>query len=54
MSITNIFQKTLSEIIIHYRGDIDEPLDGDAVEELVNVLRHEINIHEGNVTEFEV
>ena len=35
-------------------GRRDEPLDGDEVEELIDIIRKKINLHQGNVTEDEV
>ena len=42
----------LVPIIIEYR-DRDEPLDGDDVDRLCNILKIMINLHEGNITEEE-
>ncbi len=45
---------TLAEIILEYRGGYDdEPLDGDGVDDLVEILRAKINLHEGNITQEE-
>ena len=43
---------TLVEIILEYR-DGEEPLDGDSVDNLIEILRAKINFHEGNITEEE-
>jgi len=48
MPLPSLFKMTLEEIIINHRGSIDEPLDGDGVDDLLEVLREEINHHEGN------
>lgn len=45
-------ETTLRDIIIEFRGS-DEPLDGDGVDELIEILRAKINLHEGNITEDE-
>jgi hypothetical protein len=43
----------LLPIINEFKDGDDEPLDGDAVEVLVNIIRAKINLHEGNITEEE-
>jgi hypothetical protein len=43
---------TLEEIILEYR-DGEEPLDGDSVDALTEILKAKINLHEGNITEQE-
>ena len=48
------YQTTLEEIILEYRnGEDEEPLDGDEVDRLVEILRAKINLHEGNITNAE-
>lgn len=50
------YDLTLSEIIWEYRGggyEDNEPLDGDAVEDLVGILKAKINLFEGNITQEE-
>jgi hypothetical protein len=44
----NFFNRSLLDIVMTARGVHDEPLDGDAVDALVEDLRRIINIHEGN------
>lgn len=44
---------TLEEIIEEYKDGDNEPLDGDEVDDLVEILRAKINLHEGNITEEE-
>ena len=44
---------SLVEIIEEYNNGLDEPLDGDAVEDLVFILKTKINLHQGNITERE-
>lgn len=45
---------TLAEIIIEYRDDYEEePLQDDEVDDLVEILRAKINLHEGNITQEE-
>ena len=39
----------LESIILEYRGS-DEPLDGDEVERLVQIIEAKVNLHEGNIT----
>jgi len=43
----------LLPIIEDYKRGEDEPLDGDEVDELVKIIKVEINLQEGNVTEKE-
>jgi hypothetical protein len=43
----------LLPIINEFKDGDDEPLDGDAVDVLVNIIRAKINLHEGNITEEE-
>lgn len=45
----------LEPIILEYRGgnDDDEPLDGDDVDRLCEIIKAKINLHEGNCTEHE-
>ena len=48
----NNWTEQLAPIILEYR-DGGEPLDGDDVDRLVDILRTKINLHEGNITEEE-
>lgn len=51
--------KQLEPIIIEYREgtaiqperNVNEPLDGDEVEDLIRIIRDKINFHEGNITQ---
>jgi hypothetical protein len=43
----------LLPIINEFKDGDDEPLDGDAVDVLVNIIRAKINLQEGNITEEE-
>lgn len=49
----NNWTEQLAPIIFEYRDGSDEPLDGDDVDRLVDILRAKINLHEGNITEEE-
>lgn len=49
----NNWIEQLIPIIQEYKAGDVEPLDGDEVDRLVNVLRAKINLHEGNITEDE-
>jgi len=41
----------LIPIIDEYKnGSLDEPLDGDAVDRLCAIIKAEINLQEGNIT----
>ena len=51
MNHNNWVNMSLADIATEY-GD-GEPLDGDDVEDLVNILRIKINFHQGNMTEEE-
>lgn len=42
---------TLEEIVNEYKDS--EPLDGDGVEHLVEIIKAKINLNEGNLTEYE-
>lgn len=44
---------TLSEIIEEYKDGDAEPLDGDAVDNLTEIIRIKLNLTEGNLTENE-
>ena len=46
------YMEQLLPIIEEYR-DGDEPLDGDEVDRLCDVIKAKINLHEGNITEHE-
>jgi len=42
---------TLREIIVEYKeGSENEPLDGDAVDRVCEIIKAKINLHEGNIT----
>jgi hypothetical protein len=44
----------LEPIIEEYKcGGLDEPLDGDDVDELCKIIKAKINLKEGNITEDE-
>ena len=43
----------LMPIIEEYRDGSNEPLDGDAVDDLVKIIKAKINLQEGNITEEE-
>jgi hypothetical protein len=43
----------LAPIINEYKEGSDEPLDGDEVERLTEIIRAKINLNEGNITEEE-
>ncbi len=48
------YQTTLEDIILEYRnGEDEEPLDGDEVDRLTEILKAKINLHEGNITDAE-
>ena len=48
------WQEELRKILDDYKeGNLEEPLDGDAVELLIDHLRNKINLMEGNITEDE-
>lgn len=49
----NTWIEQLLPIIEEYKGGENEPLDGDDVDRLVDILRAKINLHEGNITEEE-
>ena len=34
-------------------GSVDEPMDGDDVDDLVKIIRAKLNLQEGNITEHE-
>lgn len=34
-------------------GSVDEPMDGDDVDELCKIIKAKLNLHEGNITEEE-
>ena len=36
-----------------YMEGSDEPMDGDDVDNLINIIRAKLNLHEGNITDFE-
>lgn len=43
----------LAPIINEYKEGNDEPLDGDEVDRLTEIIRAKINLHQGNLTEEE-
>jgi uncharacterized membrane protein len=43
----------LQPIIEEYKDGSDEPLDGDEVDRLIDIIKAKINLHEGNITEEE-
>jgi len=43
----------LIPIIEEYKDGDNEPLDGDAVDDLVKIIKAKINLQEGNITEKE-
>lgn len=47
------FGDELRTIINRYKDGIDEALDGDAVDDLTEILRAQMNLMEGNITEEE-
>lgn len=49
------WEKQLEPIILEYRGEgeDEEPLNGDAVDRLCEIIKAKINLHEGNITEDE-
>lgn len=50
----NSWIEQLMPIINEYKdGNIEEPLDGDAVDDLCVIIKAKINLNEGNITEKE-
>lgn len=48
------FNSELESIVsIFNEGCEDEPMDGDDVEKLVNILKNKINLKQGNITQEE-
>jgi hypothetical protein len=47
------FDKQLREILEIYKDGSDEPLDADEVERLIQHLKNQLNLIEGNITEEE-
>lgn len=45
--------KQLEPIIEEWKGGDEEPLDGDSVERLTEIIKAKINLLEGNITEEE-
>jgi len=42
----------LAPIIKEYKdGNVDEPLDGDSVDDLCKIIKAKINLQEGNISE---
>lgn len=51
---TSWMDLTLQQIISEYKdGEEEVPLDGDEVEDLINIIRTKINLHQGNITQEE-
>jgi len=52
-----LWMDKLIPIVLDFRGDSpeekEEPLDGDDVDRLCEILKAKINLHEGNITEEE-
>ncbi len=40
----------VNKIIKEYKGGVDEPLDGDEVDNLITIIKAKIDLHEGNIT----
>ena len=56
ISITPLFKhmEDLVPLILEYReyiGDIEEPLDGDSIENLMKHIKHYVQEHEGDIDE---
>ena len=49
----NNWIEQLLPIITEYKDGSDEPLDGDDVDRLCEIIKTKINLHEGNITECE-
>jgi len=47
------FSEQLREILEIYKAGTDEPLDSDEVERLIQHLKNQLNLIEGNITEEE-
>lgn len=43
----------LKPIINEYKDGSDKPLDGDDTERLTKIIKAMVNLHEGNITEYE-
>ena len=55
MAYTEI-DDAVSKLAVEYRkvlGSRDEPLDGDEVDTLSKIIRNKLDLHEGNVTDYE-
>lgn len=49
----NNWIEQLLPIIEEYKDGFDEPLDGDEVDRLCEIIKAKINLQEGNITEEE-
>ena len=49
----NNWIEQLIPIMEEYMDGDDEPMDGDAVDDLCVILRAKMNLHQGNITESE-
>ena len=45
--------KHIYKLIEEYKGGTNEPLDGDEVDRLCEIIKAKINLNEGNITEEE-
>jgi hypothetical protein len=50
---TGWLELNLLEILNEYKDGTDEPLDGDSVERLTEIIKAKLNLFEGNITEKE-
>ena len=50
---TGWLELNLLEILNEYKDGADEPLDGDSVERLTEIIKAKLNLFEGNITEKE-
>ena len=50
---TGWLELNLLEILNEYKDGTDEPLDGDSVERLTEIIKAKLNFFEGNITEKE-
>ena len=41
------------QLIEDYKDGTDDPLDGDEVDSLMQIIKAKVNLHEGNITEHE-
>jgi len=49
----NSWIEQLYPIIEEFKDGDEDALDGDAVDELIEKIRNELNLHEGNITQRE-